>query len=131
MQTHGEILIGRRFCTRGIRFAVTIATVSLIREEMKTYVYNTAAALTMYLRSRKLADLPLDPTSPLAYAELQLEALSIAMNALSLVEGKNTFLVVSSPSVGVPVCLRIDCMFLSSLTLHRLAKGESWATIFR
>lgn len=65
---------------------------------MKTYVYNTAAALTMYLRSRKLADLPRDPISPLAYVEQQLEALSIAMNALGLVEGKNTFLVVSTPA---------------------------------
>ncbi|KAF9481999.1 hypothetical protein BDN70DRAFT_875624 [Pholiota conissans] len=49
------------------------------------------ASLTMYQRARKLQDVITDVTSFIALAEDQLEALSVAVNALNLVDEKNTW----------------------------------------
>jgi nuclear pore complex protein Nup160 len=49
------------------------------------------ASLTMYQRARKLQDVITDVTSFIALAEDQLEALSVAVNALNLVDEKNAW----------------------------------------
>ena len=51
------------------------------------------ASLTMYQRARKLEDVITDATSFVTLAESQLEALSVATNALSLVDEKSTWVV--------------------------------------
>ena len=47
----------------------------------------------MYQRARKLEDVISDATSFLAFAESRLEALSVATNALSLVDEKSAWIV--------------------------------------
>ncbi|KAF8974708.1 nucleoporin Nup120/160-domain-containing protein [Flammula alnicola] len=59
------------------------------------------ASLTMYQRARKLQDVITDATSFISLAEDQLEALSVAINALNLVDEKMAWVlmpVVSDPS---------------------------------
>ena len=51
------------------------------------------ASLTMYQRARKLEDVITDATSFVSLAETQLEALSVATNALSLVDEKSAWIV--------------------------------------
>ncbi|KAI5124761.1 hypothetical protein M0805_005395 [Coniferiporia weirii] len=60
------------------------------------------AALTMYIRSRKLSELQGDPTTSLDLAVQQAEALSITINSLSLVEGKSPCILVPVQRVGMP-----------------------------
>ncbi|EJD01293.1 uncharacterized protein FOMMEDRAFT_158427 [Fomitiporia mediterranea MF3/22] len=60
------------------------------------------AALTMYIRYRNLSELPVDSTMPLALLEQQAETLSVAMNALGLVETKNAFIVVPTHESSLP-----------------------------
>ena len=55
------------------------------------------AALVMYQRARKLQHLINDPTSFSSLAEAQLEAYTVAINALSLVDEKNAWLVLPVP----------------------------------
>ena len=57
----------------------------------------------MYQKARKLRDVIVDPTSFVTLAEDQLEALSLAVNALYLVEEKSNW--VLAPIVPDPVCL--------------------------
>ncbi|GLB33440.1 putative nucleoporin Nup120/160 [Lyophyllum shimeji] len=56
------------------------------------------AALAMYQRARKLQDLIHDPTSFASLAEEQLEAYLVAINALSLVEPKNAWVLLPMPA---------------------------------
>ena len=50
----------------------------------------------MYTRARKLSDLLGEPSKAVAIAELEVEALSITLNALSLLDVKSPWLVVPS-----------------------------------
>ncbi|PPR02464.1 hypothetical protein CVT24_002013 [Panaeolus cyanescens] len=52
------------------------------------------ASSTMYQRARKLGDTITDAASFIALAEDQLEALSVALNALSLVDNKNSWILI-------------------------------------
>ena len=61
------------------------------------------AALTMYIRFRKLSELHGDSAVTLASVEQQVDALAVAVNALSLVEGKNTFILVPIQGSTQPV----------------------------
>jgi nuclear pore complex protein Nup160 len=72
------------------------------------------ASLTMYQRARKLEDVITDATSFVSLAESQLEALSVATNALSLVDEKSTWIVmpvmpdaVSKPTFVLLTVLRV------------------------
>jgi nuclear pore complex protein Nup160 len=72
------------------------------------------ASLTMYQRARKLEDVITDATSFVSLAESQLEALSVATNALSLVDEKSTWIVmpvmpdaVSKPTFVLLTFLRV------------------------
>lgn len=58
---------------------------------------SVTASLAMYQRARKLQDLTTDPTSFSALAEEQLEAYTVAINALSLVDQKNSWVVLPVP----------------------------------
>ncbi|KAL5508105.1 hypothetical protein ACEPAH_5723 [Sanghuangporus vaninii] len=60
------------------------------------------AALTMYIRYRRLSDLHGDATTSISIVEQQAEALSIAMNALGLVESKNAYLTVPTYDASLP-----------------------------
>ena len=51
------------------------------------------ASLAMYQRARKLEDVITDATSFVSLAESQLEALSVATNALSLVNEQSAWIV--------------------------------------
>jgi hypothetical protein len=64
---------------------------------LSTFSHSSAAALVMYQRARKLQNLINDPTSFSSLAEAQLEAYVIAINALSLVDAKNAWVVLSVP----------------------------------
>ena len=57
----------------------------------------------MYIRARKLADLLGGSTHSVAIAELEVEALCVTLNALSLLVEKNPWLVVPSTTVGTRV----------------------------
>lgn len=59
------------------------------------------ASLTMYQRARKLQDVITDVTSFIALAEDQLEALSVAVNALNLVDEKNAWVLMPIVSDAV------------------------------
>ena len=72
------------------------------------------ASLTMYQRARKLEDVITDATSFVSLAESQLEALSVATNALSLVDVKSAWVVmpvmpdaVSKPTSALLMVLRL------------------------
>ncbi|KAF9057494.1 nucleoporin Nup120/160-domain-containing protein [Panaeolus papilionaceus] len=52
------------------------------------------ASLTMYQRARKLGDSIADAASFISLAEDQLEAFSVSMNALSLVDSKNSWMLI-------------------------------------
>ncbi|KAG5654657.1 hypothetical protein H0H81_009905 [Sphagnurus paluster] len=60
--------------------------------------YLPIAALAMYQRARKLHDLINDATSFASLAEEQLEGYSIAINALSLVDQKNAWVLLPMPA---------------------------------
>lgn len=67
------------------------------------------ASLTMYQRARKLRDLITDNRSFIALAEDQLESLSVAINALYLVDEKSAWILM--PVIPDPVCFSsFDCM---------------------
>jgi nuclear pore complex protein Nup160 len=73
------------------------------------------ASLTMYQRARKLEDVITDASSFVSLAESQLEALSVATNALSLVDEKSTWIVmpvmpdaVSKPTSVLLTVLRVS-----------------------
>lgn len=59
----------------------------------------------MYIRFRKLSDLQADSLAILTSMEQQIDALAIAINALSLVEGKNPSVVVPAQGSTLPVSL--------------------------
>lgn len=62
----------------------------------------------MYQRARKLRDVITDSTSFVSLAEDQLEALSVAINALHLVDEKNAWIL-------MPVVPDSVCIFIQSL----------------
>ena len=57
----------------------------------------SVAALVMYQRARKLQNRINDPTSFSSLAEAQLEAYTVAINALSLVDEKNAWVMLPIP----------------------------------
>lgn len=57
----------------------------------------------MYIRSRKLGVLRNEPSISLDLVEQQLEALNVALNALSLIDATNAYIIVPSQSSGPPV----------------------------
>lgn len=57
----------------------------------------------MYIRSKKLANLRNELTLSLELIEQQLEALNVSLNALSLIDVNNAYLIVPSPSPVPPV----------------------------
>lgn len=61
------------------------------------------AALVMYIRSRKLGALRNEPSLSMDLVEQQLEALSVVLNALSLIDANNAYIIVPSQSSGPPV----------------------------
>jgi hypothetical protein len=69
------------------------------------FAYLLPASLTMYQRARKLEDVITDATSFVSLAESQLEALSVATNALSLVDEKSSWIVmpVMPDAVSKPI----------------------------
>lgn len=66
------------------------------------------ASLTMYQRARKLRDITVDAASFVSLAEDQLEALSVAINALCLVDEKSAWIL-------VPVSLDSVCLSKAAL----------------
>lgn len=56
-------------------------------------VLGSSAAMTMYQRARKLASLMRDPAEFHTIAELRLEAYTVSINALSLVDAKSAWFV--------------------------------------
>lgn len=57
----------------------------------------------MYLRSRKLGLLQGESVPSPNLVKEQVQSLSIAMNSLGLVEGKNSFIIVPSQGSTLPV----------------------------
>ena len=70
----------------------------------------------MYARYRKLDEIPHDQSYPVLQVEQQLECLSIAMNSLDLVGGKDAFLIVPLQSVGPVRCF----------SFYYLLRGDSY-----
>ena len=90
------------------------------------------AALTMYQRARKLQGLITDAVSFASLAEDQLEAYSVAINSLSLVDQKNSWVLLPiSPDIThevsiFPVHVSTECL----LTTASLGKKGNFHDIF-
>lgn len=91
------------------------------------------AALTMYIRYRRLCDLHGDATTAISIVEQQTEALSIAMNALGLVERKNAYLTVPTYDSSFPVrpgpFLRWFLLTFVAPQASEIGKLSSWGSI--
>lgn len=66
----------------------------LYTPEYLSQSHNLLAAMTMYLRARKLSELQGDPAQLVSLAEQEVEALAVSMNALSIIEAKSAWIVV-------------------------------------
>lgn len=73
----------------------------------------------MYMRFRKLLELQVDSLAVLTSIERRIDALAIAINALSLVEGKNPFIVVPAQNSNLPVR---DILLVSRITTNKYPK---------
>lgn len=101
-------------CTLGTSQEETIAVVSpnpLSITPRWLTMLSASAASSMYLRARKLRDLMSDPSLFSAFALDQLEAYTVAINALSLIEEESAW--ISLPiqteyptEVGIPSILQ-------------------------
>ena len=85
----------RKFFTLGSSREGTIEAVSILFQiQESSDAQCRPAAQAMYIRSRKLSELQGDPSQYIHLAELQSESLSMALNTLSLLDGKNPWIVV-------------------------------------
>jgi hypothetical protein len=82
----------------------------------------------MYQRARKLHDVITDSTSFVSLAEDQLEALSVAINALHLVDEKNAWILM--PVVPDPVCNSIQSLNIMNSQINTPFRLE-YARSFR
>lgn len=82
----------------------------------------------MYIRFRKLSDLQIDSAATLESMEQRLDTLVIAINALSLVEGKNPFVVAPIQNSTLHVsCCRVSFTHLLIINIYSsLRNEEKW-----
>ncbi|KAG5644918.1 hypothetical protein DXG03_007383 [Asterophora parasitica] len=86
------------------------------------------ASLAMYQRARKLQDLISDPTSFASLADEQLEAYNVAINALSLVDQKNAWVLLPLPGDHEPRKRRKLSRYIPD---HKFSSGRFDADIVR
>lgn len=93
----------------------SVTLVSVLCECYVLTVLPTVAALTMYQRARKLANvISNSPTQFLNLAELQLEALLVSINALSLIDPKAAWFVLPLSAENgneVRICYMAACLY--------------------
>jgi hypothetical protein len=107
-----------KYSTHGLSAEETTATVCCPAFFSRSAPYLPIAALAMYQRAKKLQDLINDPTLFASLAEEQLEAYLVAINALSLVDQKNAWVLLPMPADQAhEVCsisLDVGLIFLNS-----------------
>lgn len=96
------VLRTRIYYILGMFRGATIATASFRSVLIASYSYPlVAGALVMYQQAQKLAASVVDVASFVETAQPQLEAIMIAVNALSLVDSKNAWIVVPKSNTTV------------------------------
>ena len=127
---------GHTFCTHGtLHVEITVMVRNNVARSYYTILLTAdPAALVMYIRSRKLAALRPEVSSPLDLVGQQLEALNVALNTLSLIDSKTAYIVVpSQDSVSHVRILHTGNKSGLSLTMItlRLARHGRLNVIFR
>jgi len=82
----------------------------------------------MYQRARKLRDIITDPQTFLTLAEDQLESLSVAINALYLVDEKSAWILM--PVIPDPVCRRPYSIMFHNSFPARHVHAKNYPSIY-
>lgn len=89
--THDLCQLGQEYSIHGIS---AVEIIVMVRYHYMLHIFTNSfiAALAMYQRARKIQDLIHDPQMFSSLVEEQLEAYSVAVNALSLVDPQNAWI---------------------------------------